>query len=137
MALRMAASFWSAPVLLLFLFVCPVFTYEQARWSSSVSTAFEQRCRANLCSPYEDFSNSAALFFTYIWLSEAIPDSVSHLPGFQLDRSVVRAASGPPTFRSVTQSVNHQGHHCPTSDSQTRMIPQIARISPVHTSRNQ
>ncbi len=35
----------------------------------------------------KDFSNSAALCFTETWLNDAIPDSVLHLPNFQLIRS--------------------------------------------------
>ncbi len=35
----------------------------------------------------KDFSNSAAVFFTKTWLNGAIPDSVLHLPNFQLIRS--------------------------------------------------
>ncbi len=34
-----------------------------------------------------DFSNAAALCFTETWLNDAIPDSVLHLPNFQLIRS--------------------------------------------------
>ncbi len=34
----------------------------------------------------KDFSNSAALCFTETWLNDAIPDSVLHLPSFQLIR---------------------------------------------------
>ncbi len=34
-----------------------------------------------------NFSNSAALCFTETWLKDAIPDSVLHLPGFQLFRA--------------------------------------------------
>ncbi len=35
----------------------------------------------------KDFSNSAALCFTETWLNDAIPDSVLHLPNFQLIRA--------------------------------------------------
>ncbi len=35
----------------------------------------------------KDFSNFAALCFTETWLNEAIPDSVIHLPNFQLIRA--------------------------------------------------
>ncbi len=35
----------------------------------------------------KDFSNSAALCFTETWLKDAIPDSVLHLPNFQLIRA--------------------------------------------------
>ncbi len=35
----------------------------------------------------KDFSNSAALCFTETWLNDAIPDSVIHLPNFQLIRA--------------------------------------------------
>ncbi len=35
----------------------------------------------------KDFSNSAALCFTETWLNDAIPDSVLHLPIFQLIRA--------------------------------------------------
>ncbi len=35
----------------------------------------------------KDFSNSAALCFMETWLNDTIPDSVLHLPNFQLSRS--------------------------------------------------
>ncbi len=35
----------------------------------------------------KDFSNSAALRFTETWLNDAVPDSVLHLPNFQLIRA--------------------------------------------------
>ncbi len=35
----------------------------------------------------KDFSNSAALCFTETWLNDAIPDSMLHLPNFQLIRA--------------------------------------------------
>ncbi len=35
----------------------------------------------------KDFSNSAAQCFTETWLNDAIPDSVLHLPSFQLFRA--------------------------------------------------
>ncbi len=35
----------------------------------------------------KDFSNSASLCFTETWLNDAIPDSVLHLPNFQLIRA--------------------------------------------------
>ncbi len=37
-------------------------------------------------SAFPDFSNSAALCFTETWLNDTIPDSVLHLPSFQLFR---------------------------------------------------
>ncbi len=40
-----------------------------------------------------DFSNSAALCFTETWLNDTIPDSVLHLPNFQLIRSDREAES--------------------------------------------
>ncbi len=41
----------------------------------------------------KDFSNSAALCFTETWLNDTIPDSVLHLPGFQLFRADHHARS--------------------------------------------
>ncbi len=41
----------------------------------------------------KDFSNSAALCFTETWLNDAIPDSVLHLPNFQLIRADCDAES--------------------------------------------
>ncbi len=41
----------------------------------------------------KDFSNSAALCFTETWLNDAIPDSVLHLPNFQLIRADRNAES--------------------------------------------
>ncbi len=41
----------------------------------------------------KDFSNSAALCFTETWLNDTIPDSVLHLPNFQLIRSDREAES--------------------------------------------
>ncbi len=41
----------------------------------------------------KDFSNSAALCFTETWLKDTIPDSVLHLPNFQLLRADHEAES--------------------------------------------
>ncbi|XP_051523496.1 uncharacterized protein LOC127423333 [Myxocyprinus asiaticus] len=155
MAPQMAASVWSAPIVLLFLFVCLVFsnlfpvsftrdellnirqhipanlfpdfeysdvlldilvggmavlfkcTMRRRRGKRAGALVRLRRRRfrtalpsihlANLCSlpnktdelhlltcTNKDFSNSAAMCFTETWLSEAIPDSALHLPGFQL-----------------------------------------------------
>ncbi|XP_051508775.1 uncharacterized protein LOC127414611 [Myxocyprinus asiaticus] len=153
--MMMAASVWSSSVLLLFLFVCPVFSnlfpvsfnrdellnirhhvpdnlflvFEYSDFLLDIlvggaALLFKRRRRGRragalvklrrcgfrtalqsihlpnlrslpnktdelhlLTHTNKDFSNSAALCFTETWLSEAIPDSALHLPGFQLFRA--------------------------------------------------
>ncbi len=110
MAQRMADVVWNASILLLFLFVCSVFSHSLSisftrdklldiRHKRDLRTALPSIHLANLRSlpnktdelllltrTNKDFSNSAALCFTETWLSKAIPDNV-HMPGYQLFRA--------------------------------------------------